>query len=94
MFGPRKGAAQLEGSKTFAKDFFIKYGIPTANYKSFDNHQDALKYLDKIDFPSVVKADGLAAGKGVIFVMIEKLQKKPLKIYLNQMPLGMLEIEW
>ena len=66
VFGPRKGAAQLEGSKTFAKDFFIKYGIPTANYKSFDNHHDALKYLDKIDFPSVVKADGLAAGKGVI----------------------------
>ena len=79
VFGPRKGAAQLEGSKTFAKDFFIKYGIPTANYKSFDNHHDALKYLDKIDFPSVVKADGLAAGKGVIICDDREAAEKALE---------------
>ena len=79
VFGPRKGAAQLEGSKTFAKDFFIKYGIPTANYKSFDNHHDALKHLDKIDFPSVVKADGLAAGKGVIVCDDLEAAKKALE---------------
>ena len=79
VFGPRKGAAQLEGSKTFAKDFFIKYGIPTANYKSFDNHHDALKYLDNIDFPSVVKADGLAAGKGVIICNDREAAEKALE---------------
>ena len=79
VFGPSKGAAQLEGSKTFAKDFFIKYGIPTANYKSFDNHHDALKYLDKIDFPSVVKADGLAAGKGVIICDDREAAEKALE---------------
>ena len=66
VFGPSQAAAQLEGSKTFSKDFFIKYGIPTAAYESFDNFTDALSYLDSIDYPTVVKADGLAAGKGVI----------------------------
>ena len=65
-FGPSKEAAQLEGSKTFSKDFFVKYHIPTAEYKSFDDFDDALNYLDEIDYPTVVKADGLAAGKGVI----------------------------
>ncbi|MDA9195550.1 phosphoribosylamine--glycine ligase [Gammaproteobacteria bacterium] len=66
VFGPSQAAAQLEGSKTFSKDFFVKYGIPTAAYESFDNFTDALGYLDKIEYPTVVKADGLAAGKGVI----------------------------
>ena len=66
VFGPSQAAAQLEGSKTFSKDFFVKYGIPTAAYESFDNFTDALSYLDSIDYPTVVKADGLAAGKGVI----------------------------
>ena len=65
-FGPSKEAAQLEGSKTFSKDFFVKYNIPTAKYKSFDGFDNALNYLDEINYPTVVKADGLAAGKGVI----------------------------
>jgi len=65
-FGPSQAAAQLEGSKTFSKDFFIKYGIPTAAYASFDNYDDAREYINNIDYPTVVKADGLAAGKGVI----------------------------
>jgi|TARA_B110000967_G_scaffold209891_1_gene268362 phosphoribosylamine--glycine ligase len=65
-FGPSQAAAQLEGSKTFSKDFFIKYGIPTAAYASFDNYDSSKNYLDKIEYPTVVKADGLAAGKGVI----------------------------
>ncbi len=65
-FGPSEAAAQLEGSKTFSKDFFIKYGIPTASYAAFDSYNKALMYLDEIEFPAVVKADGLAAGKGVI----------------------------
>ena len=70
-FGPSKGASQLEGSKTFSKDFFTKYGIPTASYASFDNFKDAHNHLRKIDYPTVVKADGLAAGKGVIICQNE-----------------------
>ena len=66
VFGPSQAAAQLEGSKTFSKDFFVKYGIPTAAYESFDSFTDALGYLDRVEYPTVVKADGLAAGKGVI----------------------------
>lgn len=66
VFGPSKAAAQLEGSKTFSKDFFKKYGIPTANYASFDNFDSASHHLDEIKYPTVIKADGLAAGKGVI----------------------------
>ena len=65
-FGPSQAAAQLEGSKTFSKDFFIKYGIPTAAYASFDDFGSAKHYLDTIEYPTVIKADGLAAGKGVI----------------------------
>ena len=66
VFGPSKAAAQLEGSKTFSKDFFKKYGIPTADYASFDNFDSASNHLNEINYPTVVKADGLAAGKGVI----------------------------
>ena len=65
-FGPSSAAAQLEGSKTFSKDFFIKYGIPTATYAAFDNFDSAKDHLKNISYPTVVKADGLAAGKGVI----------------------------
>ncbi len=65
-FGPSKNAAQLEGSKTFSKDFFVKYNIPTAGYKSFNNYEESIHHLDLISYPTVVKADGLAAGKGVI----------------------------
>jgi len=65
-FGPSKAAAQLEGSKTFSKDFFVKYGIPTAAYAAFDSYDASINYLDNIEYPTVVKADGLAAGKGVL----------------------------
>ena len=65
-FGPSQAASQLEGSKTFSKDFFIKYGIPTAAYEAFDSYETSINYLDDIEYPTVVKADGLAAGKGVI----------------------------
>ena len=78
-FGPSKGAAQLEGSKTFSKDFFIKYGIPTASYASFDNFKDAHNHLKEIDYPTVVKADGLAAGKGVIICQNEIEAENALK---------------
>ena len=65
-FGPSSAAARLEGSKTFSKDFFIKYGIPTATYAAFDNFDSAQEHLKNIPYQTVVKADGLAAGKGVI----------------------------
>ena len=65
-FGPRKNAAIIEGSKVFAKDLMKKYGIPTAKYETFDNAAAALAYLEDAPIPTVVKADGLALGKGVI----------------------------
>jgi phosphoribosylamine--glycine ligase len=65
-FGPTKGAAQLEGSKSFTKDFLSRHGIPTAAYGSFTELEPALAYLRDVGAPIVVKADGLAAGKGVI----------------------------
>ena len=65
-FGPRKNAAIIESSKAFAKDLMKKYNIPTAKYEVFDKSSDALEYLKTQNFPIVVKADGLALGKGVI----------------------------
>ena len=65
-FGPSAGAARLEGSKTFAKDFLAKYQIPTAAYGSFTRVNEALAYASNMDTPMVIKADGLAAGKGVV----------------------------
>ena len=65
-FGPRKNAAILEGSKAFSKDLMKKYNIPTAAYETFDDAEKALKYLETVDMPIVLKADGLALGKGVI----------------------------
>ncbi len=65
-FGPRKNAAILEGSKAFSKDLMKKYNIPTASYENFDNAKDAEAYLEKAKFPIVLKADGLALGKGVL----------------------------
>jgi len=66
IFGPNKEAAQLEASKVFAKELMIKYGVPTAACKIFDNPDEAKKYIEKIGAPCVVKADGLAQGKGVV----------------------------
>ena len=65
-FGPRKNAAILEGSKAFSKDLMKKYNIPTAAYENFDNAEEAMEYLKKGNFPVVLKADGLALGKGVL----------------------------
>ena len=65
-FGPRKNAAIIEGSKAFSKNLMKKYNIPTAGYEIFDNKEDAIAYLENAKFPIVVKADGLALGKGVI----------------------------
>ena len=65
-FGPNKKAAIIEGSKVFSKDLMKKYGIPTAKYEVFTDAEKAIEYLKTCDFPTVVKADGLALGKGVI----------------------------
>lgn len=66
VFGPRKNAAILEGSKAFSKDLMKKYNIPTAAYETFDSAQEALNYLETASMPIVLKADGLALGKGVL----------------------------
>lgn len=65
-FGPKKNAAIIEGSKVFSKNLMKKYGIPTAAYEVFDKAEDALSYLESAPLPAVIKADGLALGKGVI----------------------------
>ena len=75
-FGPRAAAAQIEGSKVFAKDLMKKYGIPTAAYESFDDAAAALRYLDTAEMPIVVKADGLALGKGVIIAQTRQEAKQ------------------
>jgi len=65
-FGPSKAAAKLEGSKNFTKEVCKAGNIPTANYRLFSNQQEALNYINNISLPIVIKADGLAAGKGVV----------------------------
>lgn len=65
-FGPNKAAAIIEGSKAFSKELMVKYGIPTAGYEEFTDYNLACEYVKKSDYPLVVKADGLALGKGVI----------------------------
>ncbi|MBQ3013833.1 MAG: phosphoribosylamine--glycine ligase, partial [Clostridia bacterium] len=68
-FGPRANAAIIEGSKVFSKNLMKKYGIPTAAYEVFDDMDAALTYLESAPIPTVIKADGLALGKGVIIAM-------------------------
>ena len=75
-FGPTAAAAQIEGSKVFAKDLMKKYGIPTAAYESFDDAAAALRYLETAEMPIVVKADGLALGKGVIIAQTREEAKR------------------
>ena len=65
-FGPKANAAIIEGSKAFSKDLMKKYGIPTAAYENFTDPDEAIKYLETADMPIVLKADGLALGKGVL----------------------------
>ena len=66
IFGPNRAAAIIEGSKAFAKEFMRKYHIPTASYQIFEQKEKALDFIRSSDFPIVIKADGLAAGKGSI----------------------------
>ena len=71
-FGPKANAAIIEGSKVFSKNLMKKYGIPTATYEVFESAEDALTYLESAPIPTVIKADGLALGKGVIIAMSRK----------------------
>lgn len=81
IFGPHQAAAQLEASKAFAKDFMEKYGVKTAKYKTFQGPMLAIEYLETQDYPIVVKASGLAAGKGVIICQnFEEAKKAVLDI--------------
>lgn len=75
-FGPNKAAAIIEGSKVFSKNLMKKYGIPTAEYEVFDDADKALSYLETAPIPTVIKADGLALGKGVIIAMTREEAKE------------------
>jgi len=88
IFGPRKSAAEIEGSKVFCKDLLAKYGVPTAQYRTFDNRDQAAAYVESIGVPVVVKADGLAAGKGVIPSMTEEDALKALDTILVEKAFG------
>lgn len=88
IFGPRKNAAILEGSKAFSKDLMKKYGIPTAAYENFDNPQEALAYLEHADFPIVLKADGLALGKGVLICNTLEEAREGVKAIMQDKQFG------
>ncbi len=85
IFGPNKSAAKIEASKAFAKDVMFKAGIPTAEYHKFDNYEEAWKYVENKGAPIVIKADGLAAGKGVtVATNIEEARKALKEIFLDK----------
>ncbi len=87
-FGPRKNAAILEGSKAFSKDLMKKYHIPTAAYETFDSAQEALDYLESAQYPIVLKADGLALGKGVLICQDLKEAKEGVKTIMLDKQFG------
>lgn len=88
VFGPAQKAAQMEGSKTFAKDFMDRHHIPTARYSNFTSYDAALRHLDEIDYEVVIKADGLAAGKGVIIPTTKDEAKAALKSIMQDREFG------
>ena len=87
-FGPVAAAAQLEGSKAYAKDFLLRHGIPTGDYESFTDVELALAYVRKKGAPIVIKADGLAAGKGVIVAFSQDEAEDAVKDMLSQGAFG------
>ena len=85
IFGPNKKASIIEGSKAFSKNLMKKYNIPTASYETFSSYEDALKYIETLNPPIVIKADGLALGKGVLICKTLDEAKESLKdIMLNK----------
>ena len=87
-FGPKKDAAIIEGSKVFSKNFMKKYNIPTAQYEVFSDMNDALKYLETAPIPTVIKADGLALGKGVIIAFTLEEAKNAVKEIMEDKVFG------
>ncbi len=87
-FGPRKNAAIIEGSKVFSKNLMKKYGIPTAAYEVFDDLEKALVYLETAPIPTVLKADGLALGKGVIIAMTRAEAKSAVRSMMEDRIFG------
>jgi len=88
IFGPNKKAAQIEGSKSFSKYIMQKYNIPTADYKEFTSYKEAESYIKESTFPIVIKADGLAAGKGVLICQTETEAMDALKITMLDKKFG------
>ncbi|WP_432407401.1 phosphoribosylamine--glycine ligase [Wukongibacter sp. M2B1] len=88
VFGPNKACAELEGSKAFAKDFMIRHGIPTAMYKEYTNPDEAINDIGIYGFPMVIKADGLAAGKGVIIAQNESEAHEALSMIMKDKKFG------
>ncbi|MBO5197971.1 MAG: phosphoribosylamine--glycine ligase [Lachnospiraceae bacterium] len=88
VFGPRKNAAIIEGSKAFSKDLMKKYNIPTAAYETFDSADAAIAYLETADFPIVLKADGLALGKGVLICNTLEEAKEGVKTIMLDKQFG------
>ncbi len=88
VFGPRKNAAVLEGSKAFSKDLMKKYNIPTADYETFDDPQEALDYLKTAKLPVVLKADGLALGKGVLICNTPEEAREGVKTIMEDKKFG------
>ncbi len=88
IFGPTAAAAELESSKVFCKDFLRKYDIPTADYETFDRPEPAKRFIDKIGAPCVVKADGLAAGKGVLVCQTKSEAKQAVDLIMKEGAFG------
>lgn len=87
-FGPSQAAAQIEASKSFAKDFMARHNIPTAKYATFSNYDEAIRYLESVDYPIVIKVSGLAAGKGVILPETDEEAKSTLEDILVKKVFG------
>jgi phosphoribosylamine--glycine ligase len=88
IFGPRRAAAQLEASKDFAKAFMLRHGIPTARYATFTSAGEAKAYVDEHGAPIVIKADGLAAGKGVVVAATKEEARAAIDAMLGEKKLG------
>lgn len=87
-FGPNKLAAEIESSKVFAKNLMKKYHIPTATYESFEDFEKALEYIETVKFPTVIKADGLALGKGVIIAMTKQEAIEGITLMMQEKKFG------
>lgn len=88
IFGPNKECSTFEGSKSFSKDFMIRHNIPTAKYKEYTNLDEAISEIDSFGYPVVIKADGLAAGKGVVIPENREDAINTLKEMMNDKKFG------